>query len=174
MRVAAMDTIERPEALEQGLKFYFTGRPCAKGHIGERLTANRACQLCRVEDQRNKKYWLKPTAKATASQYRKDNPKIGLMCRARDRAKKAGLEFNLTYDDIIIPDLCPILGLKLERNSGGKPSPRSPSLDRIIPALGYIKGNVRVISHRANTIKNDASIEELEAVIRYIKESLSD
>ena len=43
------------------------------------------------------------------------------------------------------------------------------SLDCIIPELGYVPGNVAVISRRANTIKNDATIEELELVLAYMK-----
>jgi hypothetical protein len=45
----------------------------------------------------------------------------------------------------------------------------SPSLDRLVPALGYVIGNIHVISNRANTLKNNASIKELECVIEYMK-----
>jgi hypothetical protein len=45
----------------------------------------------------------------------------------------------------------------------------SPSLDRIIPELGYVKGNIMVISHKANTIKSNANIEELEKVFCFIR-----
>lgn len=47
----------------------------------------------------------------------------------------------------------------------------APSLDRLVPALGYVRGNVRVISHRANRLKGDALIEEIEAVLHYMKEA---
>jgi hypothetical protein len=87
---------------------------------------------------------------------------------ARSRAKKANLEFNITEDDIIIPEFCPILGLKLCENVICA-KPNSFSLDRIDSRKGYIKGNIHIISHRANAIKNDATIEELEKIVLYLK-----
>lgn len=50
--------------------------------------------------------------------------------------------------------------------------PDSPSLDRIKPELGYVKGNIRVISFKANSIKNDASIEELRQILQYMEDIL--
>lgn len=47
-----------------------------------------------------------------------------------------------------------------------------PSVDRIIPELGYTKGNVRVISNRANLLKNNASIEEIELVLEDLRRLL--
>lgn len=78
---------------------------------------------------------------------------------AKSRARKAGVPFSLTLADIKIPTLCPLLGVELKR--GSKENKRcSPSLDRIQPELGYVPGNVWVISHRANTIKNNSSLKE--------------
>lgn len=87
---------------------------------------------------------------------------------ARARAKKKNLPFNINIDDIIIPELCPVLGIKLERGVG-KSGPNSPSIDRIIPNLGYVKGNIMIISHKANTIKNNSTIKEIEQVLLYMK-----
>lgn len=69
--------------------------------------------------------------------------------------------------DIVIPDVCPVLGVKLEkgRESG---TDNSPSLDRIVPALGYVPGNIRIISNRANRIKNDSTPEELALILAYV------
>jgi hypothetical protein len=81
---------------------------------------------------------------------------------AKSRAKTKGLEFDLTIEDIKIPEYCPILHLKLTAHkgcSGGKKD--SPALDRIDNTKGYIKGNVRVISHLANMMKSHATNEEL-------------
>ncbi|SKB50487.1 hypothetical protein SAMN05660880_01353 [Luteibacter sp. 22Crub2.1] len=72
----------------------------------------------------------------------------------------------------MIPLHCPVLGLPLYRNSGGAAQgPNSPSLDRIDPALGYVQGNVKVISSRANAIKSNASPEELLRVAAYYQEN---
>ena len=87
------------------------------------------------------------------------------------RAKKDGTPFFIEPCDIIIPEYCPVLGLPLTFNSG-RPQDNSPSLDRINPDLGYVKGNVRVISYRANTLKNNASMEELLAVVEYMRQCL--
>jgi hypothetical protein len=71
----------------------------------------------------------------------------------------------------VIPDFCPVLGLPLYRNSGGAAQgPNSPSIDRINPALGYVRGNVKVISSKANAIKSNATPEELLRVAAYYQE----
>jgi hypothetical protein len=87
---------------------------------------------------------------------------------AKHRAKKRGLEFNLTYDDIIVPEFCPVLGLKLSVNVGEKKiKDTSPTIDRIDSTKGYICGNVVVVSWRVNRIKNNATIEELRKIADY-------
>jgi hypothetical protein len=83
---------------------------------------------------------------------------------AKQRAKKTGVSFDLNPEDINIPEFCPVLGIKLEKGIG-KLIPASPSVDRIIPERGYIRGNIRVISHRANLLKSNATTEELEKIL---------
>lgn len=90
---------------------------------------------------------------------------------AKQRAQRKNLPFDLTPTDIQIPDRCPVLGIPLEfsHTGTGGITDNSPSLDRIKPELGYVKGNVAVISKRANTIKSFGSIEEHQKVIDYMK-----
>jgi hypothetical protein len=89
---------------------------------------------------------------------------------AAHRAKTKGLEFSLELQDIVIPELCPVLGLPLFRGNGsGGMCQNSPTLDRINPALGYVKSNVEVVSWRANRIKSDATLEELESIVRHLR-----
>jgi hypothetical protein len=83
---------------------------------------------------------------------------------AHRRAKTFSLPFDIHVTDITIPEFCPLLEIRLECGTG-KAHANSPTLDRIIPALGYVKGNIQVISRRANAIKNDATLEELERVV---------
>jgi hypothetical protein len=84
-------------------------------------------------------------------------------CHASRRAAKKGFEFNLTPQDIPnIPEYCPILNIKLEKHNGIGPSDYSPSLDRIDSTKGYVIGNVRIISNRANRIKSDSTFEDIE------------
>ena len=91
-----------------------------------------------------------------------------LLRTARHRAKKANLPFNITEEDLELVDTCPVLGIPLEL--GKHNNPNSPSIDKVNPELGYVKGNVHVISRRANTIKNNATEEELLAVAKYVRD----
>lgn len=79
---------------------------------------------------------------------------------AKHRAKKKGIPFDLTVDDIEIPSHCPVLSTELVLGTD-KPGDASPSLDRIDPKKGYVRGNVQVVSYRANRLKADASLMEL-------------
>lgn len=91
-----------------------------------------------------------------------------IVTAARRRCLKSGVLFDLSYKDIEIPPHCPVLGIELFPQFGKRgPSDNSPTLDRVIPAKGYARGNVEVISWRANKIKGNATPEELMAVARY-------
>lgn len=94
-----------------------------------------------------------------------------MLAAAKHRAQRDGLEFNITVEDIHIPETCPVLGIpifaRMENKSG--PGPNSPSLDRCNNDLGYIKGNVCVISHRANGLKSNGTIEEIRLVLAYME-----
>lgn len=94
-----------------------------------------------------------------------------MLADARKRAKAKGLEFDLVKSDLSIPDVCPVLGIQLAVSSKRR-SAGSPSLDRIDNTKGYTKENVCVISLRANVLKNDATIDELEKITNYMKEKL--
>ena len=85
-----------------------------------------------------------------------------MLNRARNRAKAKNELCNLEISDIKIPEYCPVLGIKLHRHFG-KPGGRkdSPALDRIDNTKGYVKGNIWVISHLANMMKNSADKAEL-------------
>lgn len=93
-----------------------------------------------------------------------------LLYGSRVRAKRLALPHTLTLVDIVIPSFCPILGVPLVRVPG-KQSPHAPSLDRVVPSLGYVPGNVRVISQRANTLKSNMSIDIVRALLRYLEEA---
>jgi len=93
-----------------------------------------------------------------------------LLTLARHRAKKKNLDFNLEVTDIIIPDYCPILGIKLQKNRGSKgANDNSPSVDRIDNNRGYVKGNIKIISYKANTMKSSSSTGDLKKMIDYIE-----
>ncbi len=83
-----------------------------------------------------------------------------MLNRSKSRAKRKGFEHNIKLDDISIPDNCPLLGIPLIKGQDSVQE-NSPTLDRIDSFKGYIKGNVWVISYKANTIKSNATPEEL-------------
>ncbi len=87
---------------------------------------------------------------------------------AKKRAKKFNRDFTIDIDDIIVPENCPILNIPLIHGVG-KSTDNSPSLDRINSDLGYIKENIRVISMKANRMKQDCTIEELKKIILYME-----
>jgi len=108
--------------------------------------------------------------KAAKCFFEKENPILARLAAAKHRANKLNLPFNLDISDLVIPEYCPILGLPLVNyiGSGKGFRPDSISLDRKIPELGYIKGNVEVISHLANSMKNSATWEELVKFARAV------
>ena len=99
--------------------------------------------------------------------HNKTNKRYKIWCNLKRRAKLKGFDFNLELEDIPqIPKFCPILGIPIVINEGNhQPTDNSPSVDRIDSKKGYIKGNIRIISNRANRIKADATIEELRKVL---------
>lgn len=97
-------------------------------------------------------------------------PARSIFLAARNRARDKSLPFSITleyvrsmYDAAIADGYCTVLGIPLER--GNVPSPNTPSIDRIIPSLGYVPGNVRIISLRANTLKSNATLSEMKLIV---------
>jgi hypothetical protein len=115
----------------------------------------------RAENPEKVREWMRKWRAENA-----ENPESALVSGAKRRAKAKGLPFNLEPSDIVIPQFCPVLGIELRRGAG-KSCPNSPSLDRVRPALGYVKNNVIVVSHRANSIKQNATPEEIQAVAAF-------
>ena len=77
----------------------------------------------------------------------------------KSKCAKGGIPFNIDVSDLVIPDVCPVLQIPLVLGAGVN-APNLPSVDRIRGELGYVKGNVRVISYRANLLKSDDTFDE--------------
>jgi len=86
----------------------------------------------------------------------------------KSRCKRIGKEFSIELEDITIPKKCPVFGFDLKREDR-QTWMCAPSVDRIDSSKGYIKGNVTVVSRRANILKRDATIGELEQLFNYYK-----
>lgn len=125
---------------------------------------------CRIARQYYKDH--KEEVKARMKASRAKNRPAEMLKTAKQRAEKHGWDFNIDEGDIVIPDICPILGIPLTMGEG-HPIPNSPSLDRIDPTKGYVKGNVMVISHRANTIKSNATPEELRKIADFYEAAMN-
>lgn len=86
-----------------------------------------------------------------------------LWTAAKRRAEDQNVPFSIEVTDIVIPTVCPILGCMLEPGHL-KAGDASPSLDKIIPELGYVPGNIAVISFRANQLKSNGTAAEHRAI----------
>lgn len=106
-------------------------------------------------------YKNKISMRLQMNKYYRKNRDAYLFMKSQRRAKKDGIEFNITIDDILIPEYCPLLNIKLTNELGRGQLKTNSSLDRIDSSKGYVKGNVWVVSRQANTMKSDASKEEL-------------
>jgi len=79
--------------------------------------------------------------------------------------------FDLSDGDLVVPEKCPVLGIPLFRTRG-KVADNTPTVDRLIGHLGYVRGNVSVISWRANCLKRDCDDPAVfEAIAAYIRRS---
>jgi len=96
------------------------------------------------------------------------SPEYLIWYRAKQNAKEKGREFNLEIEDIIIPEKCPYMEFDLVVGTKNSRLPNYYSIDRIDSSKGYIKGNIQIISSLANTMKNNATKEQLEIFAKNI------
>jgi hypothetical protein len=96
-----------------------------------------------------------------------------LLSNSKHRAKKAGLEHTLTREDIIIPDVCPVLGVEMKRE-GRDTWVTAPSIDRIDNSRGYTPDNIVIVSRRANLLKKDATLTEMRSLVKFYNTLVAD
>lgn len=92
-----------------------------------------------------------------------------LLNGARHRAKQLSIKFNIEFSDIDIPKVCPLRRVPFKVGTG-QHTDDSPTLDRKDPRLGYIKGNVWIISHKANRLKSNFTPIELKTFCETVLE----
>jgi hypothetical protein len=137
-------------------------------------TRSKRCQHCRA---------IKPVVWFYRDSHRKGGyggecVACTLLRNARSRSKEMGIPSDLALEDIVIPERCPVLGIPLLPGSRDTEyrfrNPGSPTVDRIRPELGYVKGNVKIISWLANRIKSDCSDPEVfEKIAAYLRANQS-
>ena len=152
----------RAEAIAKGELTYFTGKSCKHGHISPRQTSNSICIQCGKEIYMPK----------DRENYRHKDTFYRQFLTRKQVAIRNNIPFTIEFSQIEQPTHCPILGSVLNYGwSGeGRRDNNKATIDKVIPKLGYVPGNVYVISWRANKLKSDMSLEELEKIMKYIKE----
>lgn len=143
--------------VNQGLKCSVTD--CAGPAHSKGMCAKHRSRMLRYgrTDVTHRHFWSSPAAK-------------NLWHGAKYRSKQTGLAFDLRPEDIVIPRICPVLGIPIRVSSiPHKQCDGSPSLDRREPSKGYVKGNVIVISWLANRLKSNATPTQLLLVALYAK-----
>lgn len=166
----------------------YTCKHCGKGKVLDDMLSPRVCLACQKAKQAkyqkdnadkvktNSRAW----AKANPERVRENNRKWRqanfaryLLNTARSRALRKGLDFTITLEDLVIPEVCPVLGIPLHTTRGlktrGFPMGHTPTVDRIDNTKGYIPGNVAIISWRANALKKDATAEEVEKLLVWMR-----
>jgi hypothetical protein len=144
--------------------------------LDNKISRQRVKQICakaridskKIKDERNRKNLEDRMTAKWGKDWRNDEVRKSYLyqaMRAKFRSKKAnatrlGYEFTVQFGDIEFPTHCPILGIQLDYFAEEGWKDNSPSFDRLDPKKDYCKGNVFVISMRANRIKNDGTAEE--------------
>lgn len=143
---------------------------------------------CRSCMSQQKSSWYNNGGREKRKAYVKANPVQSITAQltkaARARAKEKNIPFDIDLDYVRsmvgenaeLASHCPVFGMPLDwsrqRGNGSRALPNSPSIDRIDPERGYVKGNIKIISFRANQIKSDASHQELKLVAAYLGREL--
>lgn len=136
-------------------------------------TRERRANRTEEEKEREREYRRKyreanrDKIRARSRKHYEAKPEMWILSNIKKKCRDEGLPFDLSIEDIAAPEYCPVLGIKLERNHNGReagPRSNSPSVDRIIPERGYVKGNVIVVSHLANAIKQNATPFQIRLV----------
>jgi len=162
-----MKNSARQFALDNNLSTYISEKACKRGHFAPRRVKDSACTECE-QLRKSSAYYEK--YKTDENAFRKQFSDL------RNRAKKNNIPFSIIFEDIEKPEYCPILGIKLHYGINHysdelkwRKNPNKASFDKLDPLLGYVPGNVFVISLRANRLKNNSTIGEIENILAYMK-----
>jgi len=151
-------------------------KPTSEFHKSSEMGRQSYCRVCSktLHDK-----WVEANKEKIREHKRRaytKNPAIFIWRQIKRRSAEQGIPCTITMEDVrflfLRTKVCPVLGIPLVHNFGGKAfASNSPSIDRIRPELGYVPGNVAVISYRANRLKGDGTREELQAVLDWMDET---
>ena len=102
---------------------------------------------------------------AAKSRWVKNNPERRMCAKIKSRCKKLNTYFDIKPDDLVIPKTCPVLDIPLDSST----SDHVPSVDRFDPSKGYTIDNINIISNRANSLKSNATLAEIEKLYNWMK-----
>jgi uncharacterized protein (DUF3084 family) len=120
-------------------------------HARAMFGINTVCKICRLPASKNN--------------YANQTDEYRLWSAAKSRAKKHGIPFTIALGDVVIPEVCTVLGIPIERVRN---SWYAPSIDQIAPRGGYTPDNIIVMSRRANVLKNNATLDELKKLVEWM------
>ena len=146
---------------------------CGKEFIPEAKASKYCSDECRKQGHyANRTKWrqqkeVKPRWSEYTKKWRSKNYALSRFIVLRSKAKKNEIAFDIELEDVIIPEFCPVFNIPLD----GRDRDHQWSFDKIYPEKGYTKGNVKIISMKANRLKNNATIPELEKIIEYMKKN---
>lgn len=158
----------------------YIGMPCIHGHAGERFVHNNGCVGCKKEYKKKTAVYKKRgrprkselfvgPAKPKRVTFTPETEIDYWIVRSKGN-KKARQRKELSIEDYksLVVTHCPLLGLKLSyaKYDTNQTPDNYASLDKIDPTKGYVVGNVQIISFRANTLKNSATLEELKMIVQ--------
>ncbi len=149
-----------------GYKYYNTNKPCKRGHYGYRRVNDMQCITCQ-------QLISAPTAKA----YQKKHPLRRRVAKTKARCKANDVPFDEAAYRAVYRERgshCPVFSTEFVNGTENKFHPDTPEMDRIIPELGYVRGNMWVISRKANRIKTDAVWRDILRVAMAVREKLDD
>lgn len=146
----------RQEANALGLPTYH-GNPCVYCQSTEHYTKSQACTSCYNTRRQHTDF---------------NRRKYQIFARVKNQAKFSHTPFTITFNELEWPDVCPVLGTKLDYWAGQTRN-NAVTFDRVDSRKGYVPGNVRVISHRANSWKSSMTVQDLERILEYVHKSSS-
>lgn len=129
-------------------------KPCRKSYRREEKRQYTAQYIAEHKEEQLKRMAI----------WRDSNLERSLWLGARRRAQQLGVPFSIEVTDIIIPQVCPVFKTPFEKNTHF-----AASLDRFIPEMGYVPGNVYVISKKANMMKSNGTLTEMEMLLEWMK-----
>jgi len=122
----------------------------------------KTCKECKNSNQR-KNY----------KKYKENNPFLARHTKMKASCKQKNIPYDLDemYLEQIWTGFCPITGVELVWSCGREElkNPNAAELDRFIPSLGYVKGNVSWISRKMNNLKGNGSIKDFKDILDWMK-----